>query len=387
MVGDQGFGLVSQEIRELITSNKLIGEFIQENQIQPSSFEPTIGTDMYILDTEEGVFRPERDSTVQELLKKLPQRRIYKVDITSGFEIKKGFTYLFPLRERINIGDSEYIKSSTKSSFGRLFLNCRMLADYTPCFDEVNAHYTKDKELGLWLMVQPLAFNMIVYPGIAFNQLRFFRGFNAQLNAIQILDEFTKNPLFYERKENGDLLQIRDPVVTDGLQIHLDVSGKFSNGIGALRARHNPNPIDLSKKDHYDPEDFFQPIMVKDNKISVERGEYYLFASKEVLKIPIHLNAELKTYSHVGIAGPLHFAGFIDNGFEGDLVFEVRSDEVSRMKLVDNMPISKVDVFRTREPDKVYGSAIGSHYHKQVGHKPAKYFKAFTFNFGTFKFG
>ena len=192
-----GYGLVSQEIRELITNSKLLGSFIQESQIQPSSFEPTIGTDMYILDTEDGVFRPQSSCSVQEILDKLPPRQHHKIDITSGFEIKRGFTYLFPLREKFNVAQGEYIKSSTKSSFGRLFLNCRLLADFTPCFDEVNSHYSLDKEVALWVMVQPLAFNMIVYPGLSFNQLRFFRGFNAQLNATQILEEYEKNSLFF----------------------------------------------------------------------------------------------------------------------------------------------------------------------------------------------
>ena len=61
-------------------------------------------------------------------------------------------------------------------------------------------------------------------------------------------------------------------------------------------------------------------------KIHVLPGEYYLLASAEVLKVPSHLK-KLASHSHIGIS-VLHFAGFIDNGFVGDLVFEVRSEEV-----------------------------------------------------------
>ena len=98
-----------------------------------------------------------------------------------------------------------------------------------------------------------------------------------------------------------------------------------------------------------------------------------------MLKIPPHLNTELEAHSHIGITGPLHFAGFIDNGFEGDLVFEVRSDELSNMALEHEMPISRLNVFRTELPDKIYGTSIGSNYQGQVGPKPAKYFQEFDF--------
>ncbi len=150
-----------------------------------------------------------------------------------------------------------------------------------------------------------------------------------------------------------------------------------------LRARHNPEPIDLNTKGKYKGEHFFEPLKEEEKGITIIRGEYYLFGSKEVLTIPSNRNVELKSHSHIGLHGPLHFAGFIDNGFRGDLVFEVRSDELSSMFLEDGMPISKLDVFRTHEPEKLYGEEIGSHYHGQTGPKLSKYFKNFDFEFAA----
>ncbi|MBS3116396.1 2'-deoxycytidine 5'-triphosphate deaminase [Candidatus Woesearchaeota archaeon] len=371
----RGICLSSTKIKEWIKNGKIIGPSIEEKQIQPNSFEPTINNEVFILDTEsQGLFRPQKEKSIYKTLLEIPERQRYRVDITNGFEIKKGFTYLFPTRERIIMHKKEYIKSSTKSSIGRLFLNCRMLADYNPCFDEINAQYKSETELNVWLLVQPLTFNLIVYPGLTFNQLRFFQGHDSQLTPSEIMSEFQKNPLLYWRGNNGTLLPA-EPFVTDGLQIHLDLSGNNSKGVIALRARHNPNPINLQKIGEYEVEHYFEPTFRDDKPLRLLKGEHYLFASKEILKFPSHLSGEVKAYSHVGLSGPVHFAGFIDSGFHGDLVFEIRSDEISGMTLEDGMPASKIDVFRNDLPDKIYGIEIGSHYQGQIGPRPSKFFK------------
>ncbi len=372
---ERGWCLSSTKLRELVKNGYLVTNILDEKQIQPNSFEPTLGDEVYILDTEsKGIFRPQKTESIYHVLLNMPERQRYRVNITNGFEIKRGFTYLFPLRERVVLQKGQYVKSSTKSSIGRLFLNCRMLADYNPCFDEINAQYKSEAELSLWLLVQPLTFNVVVYPGLTFNQLRFFEGFDAQLSASEILGEFSKNPLLYHRGPAGQLLTV-EPFITDGLQIHLDLAGNNPKGIIALRARHNPIPLDLRKLGEYEVENYFEPKLKDDRPMRILKGEHYLFASKEILKFPPHLSGEVKAYSHVGLTGPVHFAGFIDSGFEGDLVFEIRSDEMSGMVLEDGMPASKIDLFRNDVPDKIYGETIGSNYQKQTGPRPSKFFR------------
>ena len=43
------------------------------------------------------------------------------------------------------------------------------------------------------------------------------------------------------------------------------------------------------------------------------------------------------------------------------------------------MPISTLDIYRCRKPDKIYGKEIGSNYFAQIGTRPAKHFKKFDF--------
>ncbi len=397
MTVKRGFCLASQQLREYIKQGRIQTVFTDFSQreeegrfndlsleklVQPSSLEPQLTDDCFILDTEtKGIFRPQPQESIYRTLLQLPGRQRQKVSIVNGFELRKGFTYLMPLAEKIKLDRDSYIKSSPKSSYGRLFVHTRLLADYNPCYDEIQGHYRSQELLQLWLLLQPLAFNLLVYPGLTLNQLRFFQGRDAQLSSSQIEEEFENYPLL-RKKEGNALLPLEKPMVTeDGLQIHLDLSGKDTEGIVALRARHNPNPIDVKKSEEYNAEHFFEPVLSR--QMVIRRAEYYLLSSAEVLTIPPHLNVELESHSHIGIHGPLHFAGFVDNGFQGDLVFEVRSDEIADMELCDGMPISKLKVYRTAIPDKLYGEGSGAHYQLQVGPRPAKFFKPFDFAFAA----
>jgi dCTP deaminase len=391
--------LPSQGIRELIRRGSLVttfqnltlrdknedaskkkGWFIDEDLedlVQPASFDPMIGDVVFELETDKGLSRPDHHETVSRALSRLPGRSRRKYDISSGFELKRGSSYLIPLVDRVKLEPGQFVRSSPKSSLGRLFLNTRLLADYNSSFNEINAHYAGDRELAMWLLVQPLAFNVIAHPGLKLNQLRFFQGHDAQLRPSEIVEELKNNSLLNSRDING-LLSPYKPVITDSMKIRLNLSGEYTEGIVGLRARNNAAPIDLKHTGVCDVESYFEPIE-GNGSIVVKPKEYYLLSSADILQIPSHINIELRSNSDLGFSGPLHFAGFIDPGFQGDLVFEVRPDEVSEMVLTDNMPVSILDVYRTPVPDKLYGVEIGSNYQEQIGPRPSKYFGNFDF--------
>lgn len=360
--------MVSQQILEWVEQEKLQIAHFDTACIQPSSFEPLIGGRGYILDAEQGLFRPTKDATIEESLAKLSTRDCVEFSTKNGYELKKGFAYLFPLDAGITLAEGEYVKSSPKSSIGRIFVHVRLLTDYHPNFDEVHAHFSKGRSVKLWVLVQPLVFNIIIRPGVALNQLRFFHGYGARLDAAELRTLCDHEPLL--------LTQDRKPathiITEDGLWLHLFVP---QEGIGGLRARHNPHPIDLAQKNEYDPLAYFEPITACEGRIKIRKGEHYLLSSQEVLTIPATINSELRSHSHIGLQGPLHFAGFIDNGFVGDLVLELRSEEITDVILEDGLPIGLLDIFRTEQPDRLYGEEIGSHYYAQKGLRIAKFFK------------
>ncbi len=361
----ESYALAAQNIKKIINSHLFTSKDYNK-RIQPSSFDTSTEDYVYILDSEE-TFRPEAGKRIVDLLK---EKKVKKVSMKKGFELKKGFSYIVPLKESVVVSENLSVKSSPKSSLGRLFLNTRMISDYSPVFDEILYYYTKNRKVKLYLLIQPLTFNIILYPNLSLTQLRFFVGKNYKYSDEELDLFFKKKAVLYDYK-NG-ILEEADHILSDGLILHLDLKGKKTDVI-ALKAKSNPLPIDLKKYDHK-IEDYFIKIKRMDCSLTIHPGEHFLLASKEVLKIPENMAVELKTYSHVGLQGPLHFAGFIDNGFFGDLVLEVRSDEISSLKLKDGMPISKLEFYKTPKTTILYGKDVDSNYQKQTGPKPSKYF-------------
>src|SRR3989344_774352 len=394
---EKGYCLVSQQLRDKIrrgdikTENKNLnvdenGCFADrdlEKRVQPSSFEPVAGDSAFVMDIEQqAVFSPGYFESVYRTLMQLPRRQRVRVDISDGFELKIGFNYLIPLEGSIRLRKNERVKSSPKSSIGRLFPWTRMISDFSPSFDEIHFQHTGQREVKLWLLIQPTAFNLIINSGITLNQLRFFKGLNASLSQQEIFNEFRKNPLLYSRDGNGKLKNFNPIITDDGMQMNLDLSGRNTNGIVALRTRRNPSPINLSKTYFYDAEDFFEPIENRKRKIVLKGNERYLFASKGVLNIPAHLSAELRRHYGTGIRGTWDESGFADNGFRGDLVLEAVLNESGGITLdeTDERAVSAMEFFRTiQNPDKIYGLNIGSNYQGQMGLRVSKHFRKFDF--------
>ncbi len=404
---DRGYCLVSQQIRKRILDgriktpvknlvqlpgdigNKKTGWFVDdslEERIQPSSFEPIIGNELFILDTEQSVFMSNSRESVYRTLLQLPKRQRKKADISNGFELKRGFHYLIPLEERIILDDGDCIRSSPKSSMGRIFPIIRMVTDYNVSFNETYYENTGGKEIMCWLLIQPTKMNFIIRPGEKLNQLRFLQGMDCSLSQQEIINIHKKRSLIYERNNDGSLSPMKVVITNDGLQISMDFSGKYSNGIAALRARDNPNPLDLSKKYYYKAEDYFEPILPVNGRIKFFKGERYLISSKGFLVTPKNLSSELRRHSGSGIRGEVDQAGFIDSGFEGDLVFEPNFNEDGGINLSvnDERFMSSLEFFRTDQiPDKIYGTKIGSHYQSQIGLRVSKHFIPFNFEYAA----
>lgn len=367
-----GYCLNFQQINSLIKDGRLVSNFSLEKRIQPTSFDSVLSDEVFVLDTEgHGLFHPKQGEQIyRTLLKELSSRQRKRVSISEGFEQKVGFTYLYHLEDKVKMASGERVKSSQKSSYGRLFQEARLLADYNPAFDEILPEYSGDRLIDLWLLVQPTQFNGIVHSGISVNQLRFFNG-DARLTPTEIKERTDQAPILWMRDKSGNLVPANH-YIGEGLRIHTNLEGIASNGVIALRARNNPAPIDFSKKAHYITEEYFEPII---GKINVKPKEKYLMASLEVLRTPKDLSMETNRYSHVGVMGKIDQAGFIDVNFQGDLVFEITSEEITGRNFRHGMPLTELNLFRCSEdPDQVYGKDLGSNYQGQEGPRVSKHF-------------
>ncbi|MEO0479921.1 MAG: 2'-deoxycytidine 5'-triphosphate deaminase [Planctomycetota bacterium] len=362
--------LVRQQIRALIDEGALTttdGSGIPDSQIQPASLDLRLGPVGYRV---QAGFLPE-SATVEERIK---EWQLYEVDLREGAVLEQGQVYVLPLLERIDRPLPYQVRANPKSSTGRLDLFTRLMADRSPRFETASPGYQGP----LWLEVVPRSFPVRVRQGLALTQVRFVDG-DSMLSDDELRAEYEREPLLY--RDPTTPIPLDEVRIDDGLCMGValsqdpDVSGPI--GYEALRFT---SVVDMAKEGAHDGADFFRPIEARPSgRMLVEPEEFYLFASKERVRIPRHLAAEMAAYD-VGI-GELrtNYAGFFDNGFGGQTgsraVLEVRPHDVPFL-VEDGQVFFKLQFFKTlEEPDIAYGDGpLGSHYQGQ-GLRLSKHFR------------
>ncbi len=363
--------LGSKDIRRLNREGKIIGSL--PDKLSPSSLDLTLSNEMFIIDTHDGgIITPKPNQTVADAMAlELPGRlcRTHTMG-TEGMRLFKdrGFAYLVRLSEKIILEKNEVIRSSPKSTTGRCFARTRLIADFNPCFEEIAGSYCSDTPINMYLLIEPDTFDIVVAPGVQLNQIRFFQNFIKSLNPEELEAEININPLLYD--VNNSSVQHK---ILDFLEMHVDLEGKHTDGVIGFRAKHTLELIDFTKpKNFYNIEDFFEPLIAnRDGSLLCRPGDRLLLPTIETLKVPNHLSIEVSRYGNTSVTGPVDYAGFVDNGFEGQLVLEMRIDEQTSRKLYHGQPICKVQVFRTSDIENPYNND----YQQQKGPRAAKFFK------------
>jgi len=360
--------LPSQTIRELIRIGRISAPSeIAEDQIQPASIDLRLGPVAYRV---RASFLPGQHSTVE---KKIAELQIEKMDLTKPTVFDKGSVFIIPLLEEVSLPTDTLAKANPKSTTGRLDIFTRLISDYGTEFDWVRKGYTGK----LYAEVVSRTFTVTVSVGTKLNQLRFIRGNPPYTdNMLMELDE--KETLVFEDEDSPVQANI-----DRGLRISVDLRGNGDTEIVAHKARKHAPAIDLSKKNFYEESEFWEPIHAPAaGGIVLNPGDFYLLASREKVRVPPTLAAELVPYDPSIGELRVHYAGFFDPGFGYGLsdipgtkaVLEVRAHEVPVL-IEDRQIIGRLLYSRMMgRPDKVYGVSIGSSYQKQ-GAMLSKQFK------------
>lgn len=172
--------------------------------------------------------------------------------------------------------------------------------------------------------------------------------------------------------------------------VHSDRDGSILLTLGlegfefpGWEAVDNGVAIDLAKRYHYNPKEFFRPIVLFNHSITLREGAFYILSTKEYVRVASCFACEMRPMDDR--AGDLrsHYAGFVDPGWgcgEDDrgrgrpLTLEVRSFE-KNLIIRDGQPISKIRYERMYElPEKHYDQ-MSPTYGGQSGPKLGKYFK------------
>ncbi len=370
------------------------GYSIEEDQFQPNSLDLRLGEVAYRVRCS---FLPENE-TVEEKIEKLEQ---YSFSIRDGAVLEENCVYIIPLLERLKLPKSHYsaqhgamngapagadgevklismenlsAKANPKSSTGRLDVFTRVITDYSHRFEEISPGY----EGNLYLEVVPKSFSIKVRTGQRLNQLRVRHGFEVVSDQDLLRIHSTDPLLFDEDIKPVSMEQIK---VNKGLFMSVQLKGEPGEVIGYKAKKHN-NYVDLENINHYDVDEFWEPIYATpDYRYILEPEAFYIFASKERIRVPAHLACEMMAYDTGSGELRTHYAGFFDSGFGGSIedkgaraVLEVRSHDVPFM-IEDGQTLFSMQFEPNTEiPDFIYGTEIESNYQGQ-GLKLGKHFK------------
>jgi len=326
--------LSNVDIEELIENgNIIIGKGFLKSQIQPSSLDLTIKNKGYFLNHS---IPPTEIKKTLNIIKKTHT----KIDIRNA-RLQRNSVLLVELNESLNLPHYISGKCSTKSSIGRCDILVRIISECGNQFDYIPKGYKGN----LYAEIIPQSYNVLFSERCAVSQIRFEDRSKVEISCkqIQVNIDLKRNLIGYKS------FPIDKPLTTY---------------------------INLNFKNNKDV--FWIPINNRDvvhDSLLLQKGKFYLLSSRTPIEMPPDKCGELLDFDSSFGEIRLHYAGFIDPGFKGDLVYEIRPfiDTV----IYDGMLIGRLDLFSMlSQPSLLYGdSVIHSNYQHQTGSRLSKYFE------------
>ena len=351
--------LPCQHIWGLIRNEQITAaEPFADDQVQPASLDLRLGAVAHRL---QASFLPGAYAKVESKLEALSTARL---DLSSPTVLEKGCVYLVPLQESLRLPDGVWAKANPKSTTGRLDVFTRLITDYGSEFERVRGGYSGP----LFAEIVPRTFSVIVGQGARLSQMRFVRGKPRPSDRLhERLDE-AENLIYVDQDS-----RVRADI-EEGVKLSVNLKGEHPHEIVAYRGKTNTPLIDIRKVDHYDTTEFWDPITSpRDGHLILTPGDFYILGSRQRVRVPRDVAAEMKPFDPSVGEFRIHYAGFFDPGFgygDSDIagtraVLEVRAHEVPFMIEHDQV-VSRLVYSRLLEvPEKIYGASIGSSYQRQ----------------------
>lgn len=348
-------------LREALASGVILGA--DPARLQPASLDLTLGSRAWRI---RASFLPGDTTRVQDRLD--DTLIMHEIDLGGGAVLEKDCVYLVELRERLALPEDVSGHANPKSSTGRIDVFVRLVTDYSAAFERVRAGYHGP----LYAEISPRTFSIKVRSGSALNQLRLHRG-------REVLEDAALSAL-----HDGQALASSTARIEGGLTLTAQIAGRAEEVIG-WRARRHAGLIDVDQPGGLDPVGYWEPVRPgPEQRIILDPGEFYILASKEWLRIPDTLAAEMVAIDPLLGEFRAHYAGFFDPGFGcgetgtgngSRAVLEVRGHEAPFI-LEDGQPVARLVYEALAEvPETLYGSGLSSNYQGQ-GLKLSKHFRS-----------
>lgn len=358
--------LPMQHIRALMQEGHIHGA--QDAHLQPSSLDLSLSGEVYRM---RGTFLPRRGETIRDLVR---DGMLYRCDLQHPLELFG--IYLIRLNETLSLPDAVHAYTNNKSSSGRINLQTRLLVDGTARFDMVPSGYRGE----LWLEIIPKSFPVKLDAGERLNQMR-FATCDARLTDVEHFQLFDHAKLLFDLAGNAYKADA-SLVDQDGIVMSVDLSSE--DVVGYSCAPTACRVLDFARRD-YDPSEFFTPIArPKNGQFTMKRDDFYIFVTKECLRVPDTYAAEMAAYDPSKGEFRSHYAGFFDPGwgfrpdgsvFGTPAVLEIFTHD-NDFVLRDGQPICKMIFERLVTPAEIlYGDAkLTSNYYRQRGPRLSKHF-------------
>ena len=350
-----------QSLTALIDDGAILADDeIDPTQLQPASLDLRLGAKAYRV---RASFLPGRAHTVGE---KSDTYGMHAVDLSDGAVLERGCVYIVPLLESLALSERLSGIANPKSSTGRLDVFTRLITDHATEFDRIETGYQGP----LYAEIAPRTFSILVRKGDRLNQMRLRRG--NHIYSDQDLRRLHQRSALVHGIEG----EVR---FVNGVPLTVDLEGSRADGLIGYKARQHAALIDISRLNHYDPIEFWEPIYAGQSGTALHGlvlnpDDFYILASREAVTVPPDHAAEMAAYNTLVGEFRVHYAGFFDPGFGDEAaggrgtraVLEVRSHDVPFM-LEHGQTVGRLVYERlTDTPDKLYGAAMGSNYQQQA---------------------
>lgn len=357
--------LAFQHIQELLHLGHV--HEAREEHLQPSSLDLSISSEIFRM---RGTFLPRPGEKIRDIIQ---NGTLFPVGLNLPLELNG--IYLIRLNEILDLPPNISATTNNKSSSGRINLQTRLIINGVPSFDFVPNGYRGE----LWLEVIPKSFPVKLTYGERLNQMRFWAS----------RDSLTRQAFEQANAQYGFLrglqqlpLPLGDGVVPS-LTMTVDLTGQEIVGYRCMPT--SSRVLEFNRHD-YHPFEFFEPIRrPADGQFIMRRGEFFILATKEGIRVPRELAVEMLPYDVSKGEFRAHYAGFFDPGFgfgnNGELlgspaVLEVFTHDHDFV-LRDGQPICQMLFEKLSAPTEVpYGDTrLTSHYYSQRGPRLSKHFK------------
>ncbi|MHB1163335.1 MAG: 2'-deoxycytidine 5'-triphosphate deaminase domain-containing protein [Minisyncoccota bacterium] len=350
--------LPKQMLRELCATGYVTG--VGEQYLNPASIDLPLADEAYRL---ESIFLPLRGEKVRDLL---PLVGATRHSLNDPLEV--GVPYLIRIAGEWKLPSVVYGYANPKSSIGRLGFFCRIVADGVDMYEALIGPGWAGE---MWVLARADYFPVLLAPGLAVSQMRFFDG-KSFLDDLHAELAIRETGLLFD--EHGVKLSLQDT------RRHADsfiLSLNVGDGMG-YECSGTRKILDLRLGGKRS--DYFKPIHVTSREYILRKSGFYILTTREPVMVPPNLSAELRAIDPRLGEFRSHAAGYIDPGWgygkDGEecgrpITLEVIPHE--DMLVRDGQTVARIRYEYMKEVPETLYDAAASNYTDQRTARLSKY--------------